>query len=290
LEIYRASGRLSGAEGLPQKVGMIEESRKQRQLDTRIDLLRERIKDSDDLKVQDEVFDRRALMDLYALMSKGVVISLGGSVSTGKEANIFRGKGEDGTDLAIKIYRINTSNFKAMQNYLSGDPRFGSIKGTKRAVVAAWTRKEYRNLKRAEEVGVKVPHVIAMRENILVMEMVGSGEAPAPQIKDVVLDQEEAELALDKIAGYVSTLYNRANLVHADLSEFNILYHDGEPVIIDMGQSVTLDHPMARSFLARDITNLARFFKKRYGIGTEELIKEKIRAGKKAEAPVRKEG
>jgi RIO kinase 1 len=148
------------------------------------------------------------------------------------------------------------------------------------AVVVAWTKKEFRNLKRAEEVGVRVPHPIAMRENILVMEMVGDGDAPAPQIKDVALEPEEAKLALDEISEYVSVLYNRANLVHADLSEFNILYRRGEPVIIDMGQSVTLDHPMARSFLDRDISNLARFFKKRYGIGSEEEIRERIRAGR----------
>jgi RIO kinase 1 len=47
-----------------------------------------------------------------------------------------------------------------------------------------------------------------------------------------------------------------------------------------MGQSVTLEHPMARDFLERDISNLARYFKKRYAIGSEEAIKEKIRAGK----------
>ena len=119
-----------------------------------------------------------------------------------------------------------------------------------------------------------------MRENILVMEMVGSGEAPAPQMRDVTLEPKEAELAFEKTAEYVSLLYNRANLVHADLSEFNILYHEREPVIIDMGQSVTLEHPMARDFLERDISNLARYFKKRYAIGSEEAIKEKIRAGK----------
>jgi RIO kinase 1 len=280
MEVYRASGRLPGAKRVPQKVAMTEESKKQRQFEARIDLMRERIKDSDDFKVQDEVFDRRVLMDLYALTSKGVITSLGGAVSTGKEANIFRAKGEDDKDLAVKIYRINTSNFKAMQNYLLGDPRFGSIKGTKRAIIVAWTRKEFRNLNRAEEVGVKVPHPIAMRENILVMEMVGELKAPAPQIKDVTLEPKEAELAFEKIAEYVSILYNKANLVHADLSEFNILYHEGEPVIIDMGQSVTLEHPMARSFLERDISNLARHFKKKYGVGSEEAIKEKIRAGK----------
>ena len=261
---------------------MTEESKRQREFEARIDLMRERIKDSDDLKVQDEVFDRRALMDLYALASKGVIESLGGPVSTGKEANIFRAKGEGGTEIAVKIYRINTSNFKAMQNYLQGDPRFGSIKGTKRAIIVAWTRKEFRNLTRAEEVGVKVPHPIAMRENILVMEMIGDGENPAPQIKDVALEPEEAKEAFEKIAEYISLLYNKANLVHADLSEFNILYHNGEPVIIDMGQSVTLEHPMARSFLERDLLNVARHFKKKYGIGSEETIKEKLRAGMKS--------
>ena len=60
MEVYRASGRLLGAKRVPQKVGMTEDSKKQRQLDKKIDLSRERIKDSDDLKVQDEVFDRRA--------------------------------------------------------------------------------------------------------------------------------------------------------------------------------------------------------------------------------------
>jgi RIO kinase 1 len=258
---------------------MTEESKRQREFEARIDLVRERIKDSDDFKVHDEVFDRRVLMDLYALAKKGVIASLGGAVSTGKEANIFRAKGEDGTDLAVKIYRINTSNFKAMQDYLLGDPRFGSIKGTKRAVIAAWTRKEFRNLKRAGEVGVKVPTPIAMRENILVMEMVGDSENPAPQLKDVTLEPKDAVVAFDRIVEYVSLLYNRANLVHADLSEFNILYHNGEPVIIDMGQSVTLEHPMARSFLERDISNLARHFKKKYSIGSEEAIKERLRAG-----------
>jgi len=259
---------------------MTEEPTREREFEAKIDLMRERIKDSDDLKVQDEVFDRRALMDLYALASKGVIASLGGAVSTGKEANIFRAKGEGGEDLAVKIYRINTSNFKAMQNYLLGDPRFGSIKGTKRAVIVAWTRKEFRNLKRAEEVGVKVPHPIAMRENILVMEMMGEEDKPAPQLRDVILEPEEAKRAFEKITEYVSILYNRANLVHADLSEFNILYHEGEPVIIDMGQSVTREHPMARDFLERDISNLARHFKKKYAVGSEEEIKEKIRAGK----------
>jgi len=195
--------------------------------DARIDILRTRIKDSDELNVQEAVFDRRTLMDLYSLARKGVIDALGGPICTGKEANIFRAiAGEK--ELALKIYRISTSNFNAMQDYLHGDPRFGSVKGTKRAVVCAWTRKEFRNLTRAEEAGVAVPHPIAMKENILVMELVGEGDDVAPQLKYVELGGEEAKRIYERIAEYISLLYNRARLVHADLSEFNILYSHGE--------------------------------------------------------------
>ncbi len=244
--------------------------------DARIDILRTRIKDSDDLNVQEAVFDRRTLMDIYSLARKGVIDGLGGPISTGKEANIFRAiAGEK--ELALKIYRISTSNFNAMQDYLHGDPRFGSVKGTKRAVVCAWTRKEFRNLTRAEEAGVAVPHPIAMKENILVMELVGEGDDVAPQLKYVELGGEEAKRIYERIAEYISLLYNRARLVHADLSEFNILYSHGEPVIIDMGQSVTLDHPLSRRFLERDISNIARYFKGKYNVGTAEEIWERLR-------------
>ncbi|HQN30532.1 MAG TPA: RIO1 family regulatory kinase/ATPase, partial [Methanothrix soehngenii] len=74
----------------------------------------------------------------------------------------------------------------------------------------------------------------------------------------------------------ISLLCNQAGLVHADLSEFNILYDDGEPVIIDMGQSVTLDHPMARKFLERDISNIVHYFQKKYSIGSSEEIYARI--------------
>jgi RIO kinase 1 len=244
-------------------------------LDTRIDHLRERIKDSDDLKVKGDVFDTRTLMNLYALASKGVIDALGGEISTGKEANLFYAIHED-QDLAVKIYRITTSNFKAMQDYLHGDPRFGNIKGTKRAVISAWTRKEFRNLKRAEEVGVRVPHPITTRDNILIMELIGNRDSPAPQLRNVDLGPDEAKGVFDKLSEYISLLYNKADLVHSDFSEFNVLC-SGEPVVIDMGQSVTLEHPMASKFLARDVANIARYFEKKYGIGSEEEIWSKVK-------------
>ncbi|MDD1732501.1 MAG: RIO kinase 1 [Methanosaeta sp. ASP1-1] len=248
---------------------------KDEDFDTRIDILRTRLKDSDDKNVQDAVFDRRTLMDLYSLASKGVIDSLGGSVCTGKEANIFRAMAGE-KELALKIYRISTSNFNSMQDYLQGDPRFSSVRGTKRAIVSAWTRKEFRNLSRAEEVGIPVPHPIAMKENILVMDLIAVEGQVAPTLKDVNLEQEEARAIYEQIVHYISLLYNRAQLVHADLSEFNILYRQEGPVIIDMGQSVTLDHPQARRFLERDIANVSHYFRKKYSLGSPEEIWKKL--------------
>ena len=68
-----------------------------------------------------------------------------------------------------------------------------------------------------------------------------------------------------RILKIIDILYNKAELVHADLSEFNILYGD-QPYLIDMGQSVTRDHPRALPFLMRDIRNINRFFKNRCDI------------------------
>ncbi len=261
---------------------------KDEDFDTKIDILRTRLKDSDDRNVQDAVFDKRTLMDLYSLASKGVIDALGGSVCTGKEANIFRAKAGE-KDLALKIYRISTSNFHAMQDYLHGDPRFSSVKGTKHAIVSAWARKEFRNLSRAEEVGIAVPHPIAMRGNILVMDLIGQADFPAPQLKEVELEVDEARRIYEKIVEYISVLYNKAQLVHADLSEFNILYHQSMPVIIDMGQAVTLDHPQAKRFLERDIANVANYFQKKYRLGSAEeiwnrLIQDRDEINKKKKA------
>ncbi|MCE7699042.1 MAG: serine protein kinase RIO, partial [Methanobacterium paludis] len=81
---------------------------------------------------------------------------------------------------------------------------------------------------------------------------------------------------LEKIVDYVKILYKDAKLVHGDLSSYNILINDGEPVIIDMGQGVLVNHPVSMELLNRDIDNLVKDFKK-LGIHiTKDEIKSKI--------------
>lgn len=239
-------------------------------IDTLIDNGRVKNKDTEKLKVTENVFDEATLKALYTLSNKGIIEALGGSISTGKEANVFLADGKD-HNLAVKIYRITSSTFNSMEDYIMGDPRFRDVRHTKKDLIFAWTKKEYRNLLRAGEVGIKVPKPITTERNILVMEFVGKDEKPYPLLKDVQLDEASAKKVFDILINYIKKLYEDAELIHGDLSEYNVLIETElvEPILIDMGQSVTLEHPRADQFLRRDIQNIVRHFKK-YGIKSDE--------------------
>ncbi len=245
-------------------------------LDKRIDEFRMRIKDSSRRDVFADVFDDATLMALYELSRKGYFDAFGGAFSTGKEANLFHATAKKNgiSEVAVKIYLITTANFNAMKEYILGDPRFMGIKQTKKDVIFAWTKKEFKNLKRAEEAGVRVPEPYAARRNILLMEFIGKDGIPMPQLKDFELQKGEAKLIFNRVLEYMHLLYSKAELVHADLSEYNVLIdvNNMEPVIIDMGQSVTIEHFNAEAYLMRDISNIAKFFGKFIPVNKDEMI------------------
>jgi len=225
-----------------------------------LDELRTRRKDSDDLKVESEVLDTQTLMGLYRLSAKGKLDALGGVINAGKEANVFLAR-RDGEDIAVKIYMITTSNFNAMKDYILADRRFVGIKRDRRHIVFGWARKEYKNLQSAARAGVRVPEVYDCYQNILTMEFLGRDEVPYPQLKDISLSERELEGVVEMLLEYVSLLYQRAKLVHGDLSEYNVLIEPEslEPIIIDMGQGVLTDHPRAEELLERDVENIVRY-------------------------------
>ncbi len=61
----------------------------------------------------------------------------------------------------------------------------------------------------------------------------------------------------------VRRMYHDCKLVHADLSEYNLLVHDEHLYVIDVSQSVEHDHPSAYEFLRNDIRNVEEFFVRR---------------------------
>jgi RIO kinase 1 len=228
-----------------------------RRQDREFDEFRKRLKDVERLKVEQGAFDDATLAALYKLVQDGHVQAFGGPLSTGKEANVYEARGTAG-NVAVKIYRINASDFRQMKEYLAGDPRFEGIGNNKQDTVLAWTRKEFANLQRARKAGVRVPEPIAVQRNVLVMELVGQAEERrAPRLAEV--DVENPEQAYEVVREYMRRLY-ATGLVHGDLSEYNMIVHEGELVIIDMGQAVTVHHPNAQEFLERDCENVAAFF------------------------------
>ncbi|MDY6779346.1 MAG: serine protein kinase RIO, partial [Halobacteria archaeon] len=207
------------------------------ELDQEFDEFRTRLRESERFDTEAEVFDVPTLKALYKLVTDGVLDAIGSPVSTGKEANVFEAVGgrEERDGLALKVYRIATSGFDDMSYYLEGDPRFEGLSG-KKDTVLAWVRKEFSNLERASEAGVRVPEPFAVERNVLAMEFIGEDGERAPQIREVEL--ENPDTAYEVVVEYVRRLHE-AGLVHGDLSEFNILVDDGDIVLIDMGQAVT---------------------------------------------------
>ncbi|MDK2795421.1 MAG: kinase 1 [Archaeoglobaceae archaeon] len=227
------------------------------------------------------MLDLRTLRTLYKL-SKKYIKALGGVISTGKEANVFYADGiYEGkvVPMAVKTYRIETSSFDDLDEYIFGDKRF-DYRISHKDKIFLWTEKEFRNLERAYEAGVRVPKPYAYMKNVLLMEFIGENEIPAPTLVEIrkELVELDVEGIFSDILDNIKRLYSKAELVHADLSEYNIMLLD-KPVIIDMGQAVLRDHPKAMEFLKRDIKNLVRFFRK-FGVKEdEEQIYEEIVGG-----------
>ena len=247
-------------------------------------------KDYRDRKTELSVLDIPTLETLYKFTKRGLLKALGGPISSGKEAVIFHAIGAKEEELAIKMYKVSTSNFNVMLDYIIGDPRFENIKKDRRSIVSAWARKELKNLKRAFDAGVEVPKPIAVDKNVLIMEFIGRDGVAAPRLRDVPVDILKTDFELEelllRIISYIQIMYEKGTMVHADLSEFNILMKgyverefegadvEIEPVIIDMGQSTLLQHPNADAFLLRDVRNIVTFFNK---LGLDCSFNETIR-------------
>ncbi len=249
-------------------------------LEQKIDVIKKiarREHDANDRKTYDEVFDHSTLLAIYKLISDKTLNTIEFPISSGKEANIFKGTTIDKKEIAIKIYRVSTSTVRNYMKYILGDPRFKNIKKDHRQVVYAWARKEFKNLQRMHQAGVRVPKPIACKSNILLMEYIGDENLAAPILKDTLIKAPAKKFQF--IIDNISMMYAEANLVHGDLSEYNILVKNNKLVIIDVAQAVLLVHPMAEELLIRDINNISRYFEDYYGLKSEpEKILETIKS------------
>ena len=231
-----------------------------------------RRRSDEDRKTLDEVFDKATLLVLYKFISNGYIETLDYPVSTGKEANVFHATTPQGESMAVKIFRTNTATFRSFMTYIAGDPRFGHVKPNRRDIVYVWAQKEYKNLQRYFEAGVRVPNPIAWRENVLLMDFIGTQGTPAPRLKDAPF--EDAAKGYEELVAQYRLGSEAGGLVHGDFSEFNVLNREGQPVVIDVAQAVLAHHPMAPELLLRDAKNLSAYFRRQgLKVTAEETLK-----------------
>ncbi|MBS7648291.1 serine protein kinase RIO [Candidatus Bathyarchaeota archaeon] len=232
---------------------------------------RKRIKKSEDYDVFDEVFNKSTLMTVYSMLNKGFIKDFDGTIAAGKESKIFYARGPHNEELAVKIYLVTNREFrKSMIRYINGDPRFSDIPKKSQELINLWAKKEFNNLQSLKEAGLRVPIPHRLEENVLVMEFIGRNGVRANLLKETNLDFKEYENFYQKTLDFMVKAVKRANLVHGDLGEYNIMVFNDELVFFDVSQAVSIEHPMAGQLFKRDFENINRFFSRK-GVKTIEL-------------------
>jgi RIO kinase 1 len=238
----------------------------------------DRHKDKADRATAELVLDNRTRMILLQMINRGIISEVHGAISTGKEANVYGAivfsETHEPKQRAIKIYKTSILVFKDRERYITGEHRFknGIDKGNNRKMVKIWAEKEFRNLRRLHTAGIPCPTPLVLKMNVLVMGFLGDKRGYAfPRLHNVRIEGDDADSQWRglyvQLIGIMRRLYRVCNLVHADLSEYNILYNDGTLYIIDVSQSVEDNHPRSLEFLRMDIKNVGDFFR-RQGVDT----------------------
>ncbi|OAP54735.1 hypothetical protein AYL99_11183 [Fonsecaea erecta] len=246
-----------------------------------------RTKDKSERATAEQVLDPKTRLILFSMIQKGIVSEIHGTISTGKEANVYHAvaasedESQEDMHVAIKVYKTAILVFKDREKYVTGEFRFRKGYKTKdnRSMVKMWAEKEMRNLKRIHAAGIPCPEPLYLRRHVLGMSFIGNGKKgkAAPRLKDLEFEDDDDSarwraVYIDVVA-YMRVMLQVCKLVHADLSEYNILYYENKPYIIDVSQSVEGDHPRSLDFLRMDIKNVSDFFRRK---GVNVLAERKV--------------
>ncbi|XP_045500462.1 serine/threonine-protein kinase RIO3 [Colias croceus] len=216
--------------------------------------------------------DESTRLILFKLINNGLLEDINGVISTGKESVVLHANSDPSypdmvlpKECAIKVFKTTLNEFKTRDKYIEADYRFKDrfSKQNPRKIVHMWAEKEMHNMMRIQKVGLNCPEMVCLKKHILVMSFIGKDNKPAPKLRDVILKPEQWESVYHEIVDAMNKLYNVGHLVHADLSEYNILWWENKCWFIDVSQSVQPDHPNGLEFLLRDCKNIINFFEKK---------------------------
>ncbi|XP_030036490.2 serine/threonine-protein kinase RIO3 [Manduca sexta] len=216
--------------------------------------------------------DEPTRLILFKLINNGMLEDINGVISTGKESVVLHANGDTSfpdlvvpKECAIKIFKTTLNEFKTRDKYIEADYRFKDrfSKQNPRKIVHMWAEKEMHNMMRLQKIGINCPEMVCLKKHVLVMSFIGRDNKPAPKLRDVILKPEKWESVYHEVVDGMHKMYNVGHIIHADLSEYNILWWDNKCWFIDVSQSVQPDHPNGLEFLLRDCRNIANFFEKK---------------------------
>jgi RIO kinase 1 len=193
-------------------------------------------------------------------------------LKSGKEATVWLCRGRDCL-VAAKVYRSRGSHgfdndvmYRAGRAILedrvaravANRSRFG-----REAARTLWLGHEFETLRTLHRAGADVPEPIAGAEQAFLMSFVERDGRPAPQLREYRPDPMEAREIFERLIGTIELMLSY-DVIHGDLSPFNVLMSDDGPVVIDLPQAVDpRSNPSARDLLIRDIENVCRWATKR---------------------------
>ncbi|XP_056593585.1 serine/threonine-protein kinase RIO3 [Triplophysa dalaica] len=230
-----------------------------------------RLHDKKEHSTSEQAVDPRTRLLMYKMVNSGILENINGCISTGKESVVFHASGGSGfeekivpQECVLKVFKTTLNEFKNRDKYIKDDYRFKDRFGklNPRKIIRLWAEKEMHNLTRIKKAGIACPEVVILKKHILVMSFIGRDHVPAPKLKDATLNSVDMKKAYYEVLNMMQRLYQDCNLVHADLSEYNMLWHDGQVWFIDVSQSIEPTHPHGLEFLFRDCRNVSTFFQK----------------------------
>lgn len=215
------------------------------------------------------------LPSLTAFKQQGLIEDVIMEVSSGKEATVYSCLGTKKSGfplLAAKVYRPRI--FRSLSNdALYREGRWVSQKSVQRAInrrstmghqfmFERWINDEYSVQKLLWNNGIDVPKPIVIEGNTILMEYIGDENGPAPLLRKVKIPDRDMDRAFRRTITNIRNMLG-LNVVHGDLSAFNLLWWGGKAIIIDMAQAVdSRSNPNAELFFKRDMAILGRYFKR----------------------------
>jgi RIO kinase 2 len=198
---------------------------------------------------------------INALVKAGVIESFGQSLGVGKEADVYDALNANGKRIAVKFHRLGRISFRQTRRK-RGYTREHSTWIFQSHLAA---EREFQAMKTVYENDVAVPEPMTQNRHVVAMGMIEG--AQLSKYKDI----GKPEKVLKEILCNIRKAYLKANLIHADISEYNIiLQSDGHILIIDWPQAVRTDHANAVDLLERDIKNLLTYFSRKFKVELTE--------------------